>query len=202
MTTSDYFALAALDHQSDEDVVDALRQGQVRALDILVQRYGIKVYSLAYKILADAEEAEAMTQEVFAALWQTDAWQLYQATIASFLITLTRSRSLAQVKRRGWGYAIAKQFRSWFHLRSRQSFMTSLPLMMEEWYLHHPEGAAVSEERLRNLSRTERNILGLAYYEAIHPKSLSRRLNIPPKIVQHRSRKALIKLHHTRLEGG
>ena len=182
MATSDYFALAALDHQSDEDVVDALRQGQVRALDILFQRYGIKVYSLAYKILADAEEAEAMTQVVFAALWQTDAWQLYQDTIDSFLITLTRSRSLTQVKRRGWGYAIAKQFRSWFPSRSRQSFITSLSLMKEEWYLDHPDGAVLAEKLLGKLSGKDREILVLMYYEAMHPKILARRLNIPSKV--------------------
>ena len=199
MTTSDSFLLAALDDQSDKDVLAALRKGQLQGLDVLFRRYGIKVYSLAYKILADAGEAEAITQTVFTSLLQPDVWQGSQDSVSAFLITLTRSRCLAQVEGRGWGYAIAKYLRGLFSSRGGQAALTTAQLMAEKWHLEQAEEALGSSHLLSTLSHKERDILGLVYYEATSLTTLAQRLHVPPNIVQYRSRKALIKLHHTRL---
>ena len=199
MKTLDSFTMMALDYQSDECVLDALRYGQAQAVDVLFQRYGFKVYSLAYKMLGDAEEAEAMTQAVFAELCQTDAWQPGAEAMDSFLMTLTRSRSLAQVKGRGWKYAIAKRLSRWFPWQSPQAALTLSQLMLEEWHLEHRGNAVATKQLLGHLSQRERDILELAYCEPVHSRTLAKRLHLPPNIAQHQSRKALIKLHHTRL---
>ena len=133
MTTSDYFAMTALDDQSDEAVLVAWRNGQIQGLDILFQRYGPQVYSLAYKILADAEDAKAMTQEIFAALQRAEECQSNQDTVYSFLMTLTRSRCLAQVEGRGWREAIAKHLRDLFQWRKERSVLPQPQQREEKW---------------------------------------------------------------------
>ncbi|MEM9214105.1 MAG: sigma-70 family RNA polymerase sigma factor [Cyanobacteria bacterium P01_F01_bin.150] len=199
METFDSFMIVTLDYQSDKSVLDALRDGQVQAIDVLFQRYGFKVYSLAYKMLADAEEAEAMTQEVFAELLLTDAWQPDKEAMDSFLMTLTRSRAFTQIKRRGWIYAIAKQLSHWFPWKPRQPALTSSQLMLEEWHLEHRDNTAAAKQFLGHLPQRDLDILELAYCEVSHSQKLAKRLHLPPKIAKHRSRKALIKLHHTRI---
>ena len=86
--------LATLTHLSDGEVLAALRDGRLNAIDVLYDRYAKQVYSLAYKILANSEEAEDITQDVFLTLWQRDAYQSTRGSLKAFLTTLTRSRSI------------------------------------------------------------------------------------------------------------
>lgn len=207
--TSNYLSQDTLDQQSDELVMSALHDGDLKALDILLQRYAGKVYSLAYRILSDVDEAESMTQEIFATLWQSPAGQdpsrqspLGQNgadTVSSFLVTLTRSRSMERLENRDWKYAIAKALRTLLPSFNRSAFLSPDQLMAEEWHLDNAQEAIRAEQLFESLSRKERDILSLTYYDATNPKTLAKRLHIPAKIVKHRSRKALTKLHRTRV---
>jgi RNA polymerase sigma-70 factor, ECF subfamily len=98
---SDSFDLATLKQCSDEDVLVALRSGQVQALEIFYDRYAQLIYSLAYRILDNAEEAEDVTQDVFLTFWHKDAYQNSRGSLKTFLTTLARSKSIDKLRVQG-----------------------------------------------------------------------------------------------------
>ena len=50
---------------SDEELVRLSQQGDLNAFDILVERYQRKVFTVAYGLVHDADEAKDLTQESF-----------------------------------------------------------------------------------------------------------------------------------------
>jgi RNA polymerase sigma-70 factor (ECF subfamily) len=93
-----------MEELSDEQlVVLAVRKDQA-ALEILVRRYLGLVYALTYRYLADKDEAEDVTQEVFVKVWrnlskfdQTRVFKpwLYQIAKRTCLDWLKKKRALS-----------------------------------------------------------------------------------------------------------
>ncbi|MCU0571307.1 MAG: sigma-70 family RNA polymerase sigma factor [Oculatellaceae cyanobacterium Prado106] len=178
--------LASLKDSSDEDVLVALRQGQMSALDVLYDRYAKQVYSLAYRFLASAEESEDLTQEVFLALLQKNTYQRDRGSLKTFLLTLTRSRAIDKIRYQGSRHRFLQR---WQRL-SMADQATAPPL----------EGVSVNEQSVRlrealsDLSDSEQEILKIAYFEGMSQTEIAKRLNLPLGTVKSRSRQALSKL--------
>lgn len=176
-----------LNHLSDEDVLAALREGRVNALDVLYDRYAKQVYSLAYKILANSEEAEDITQEVFLSLWQKDVYQNARGSLKAFLITLTRSRSIDKLRSQGTRHRFLQR---WQRLAASEQETTSPPLDS----MSVNEQSRLLHQALADLSDSERKILEIAYYEEASQSEIAKRLNLPLGTVKSRSRQGLNKL--------
>lgn len=180
--------LATLTHLSDGEVLAALRDGRLHAIDVLYDRYAKQVYSLAYKILANSEEAEDITQDVFLTLWQHDAYQSTRGSLKAFLTTLTRSRQVDKLRSQGSRYRFLQR---WQRLSASEQ-ETSPPLD----HLARHEQAHFLQQALECLSSSEREILEIAYYEGASQTEISKRLNLPLGTVKSRARQGLSKLRH------
>ncbi|MBD2464450.1 sigma-70 family RNA polymerase sigma factor [Oscillatoria sp. FACHB-1407] len=178
--------IATLKRSSDEDVLVALREGRMSALDVLYDRYAKQVYSLAYRILASTEEAEDITQEVFLTLWQKDTYQSSRGSLKTFLITLTRSRSIDRLRHQGTRHRFLQR---WQRLSASEQ-ETAPPL--DDVSVN--EQSHLLQEALTVLSDSEREILEIAYYEGISQTEIAKRLNLPLGTVKSRSRQGLNKL--------
>ncbi len=95
-------ALPAVNAQStDTEIFLAIRSQQVKALDLLYDRYGKLVYSIAFRMLSNVEEAEETTQETFLRLWQrSEIYQPDRGSLSGFLVMITRSRCLDRLRSR------------------------------------------------------------------------------------------------------
>lgn len=70
--------------------MSALRQGDNNAFNELYNRYQPVLYSFAYKLTADAMQAEDMLQDVFASIWNgKDRLQIAQS-VSAYLFTAVR----------------------------------------------------------------------------------------------------------------
>ena len=56
---------------SDSQLIARFRQGDPHAFDALVGKYGHDLFNLAYRLTADAAQAEEITVEVFLSAYQT-----------------------------------------------------------------------------------------------------------------------------------
>jgi len=56
-------------NQIDSDIIERCRVGDKTAFRVVVQSYQRLVFSLAFKMLCDEEEAKDMTQETFIRVW-------------------------------------------------------------------------------------------------------------------------------------
>lgn len=171
---------------SDEDVLAALREGRVYALDILYDRYAKLLYSLAFKILGNSEEAEDVTQEVFLTFWQKDAYQSSRGTLKSFLAAMVRSRSIDKLRAQGTRNRFLQKWQ-----RLSQPEQATSPLIED---IARNEQSHLVRQALSELSDSEREILEIAYYQGLSQSEIAERLNLPLGTVKSRSRQGLIKL--------
>jgi RNA polymerase sigma-70 factor, ECF subfamily len=172
---------------TDSEIFLAIQSQQLKALDLLYERYGRLVYSTAVKMLNNVEEAEEVAQETFLRLWQrSEIYQPSKGSLSGFLITLARSRSLDLLRSRKSSH------------QRLQRFQTSLDCAP-----HHnlPLEFATVEERshqvreaLKQLSPHERQLLETAYYQGLSQSEIAERDGIPLGTVKSRSRQALKKL--------
>lgn len=178
--------LASLKHLPDEDVVVALRQGQMQALDVLYDRHAKRVYSLACYLLSSPEEAEDLTQEIFLSLWQKDTYQPKRGALKTFLLTMTRSRALDRLRSQG---SRSRFLQRWQRLAvSEQETLPPLESVSRN------EQAYLLTEALNCLSDHERQVLEIAYYEGVSQSEIATRLNLPLGTVKSRVRQGLQKL--------
>lgn len=177
-----------VDGQStDLEIFGAIRAQQVKALEVLYDRYGKLVYSTALQILHSAEEAEEVTQEIFLRLWQrSEIYQPKRGSLSGFLITLARSRSIDRLRSRS-----ASQQK----LQRIQTF--------SDWGADHnsplefvtlEERSNVVREALQKLSPGDRQLLEAAYYDGLSQSAIAQRDGIPLGTVKSRARQALKKL--------
>jgi RNA polymerase sigma-70 factor (ECF subfamily) len=86
---------------SDLELVDRIRQGEQAALDLLYKRYSSPVYSLVWKILQNAEEAEDVALDVFWQVWrQADRYDPVRGAPPAWIFTLARSRAIDRLRAR------------------------------------------------------------------------------------------------------
>jgi RNA polymerase sigma-70 factor, ECF subfamily len=173
----------------DIDLYLDIQAGRTKALAVLYDRYGKLVYGLAYRILNNLQEAEDLTQEIFLNFWRKGGYNPDRGSLSSYLIMMTRSRSIDKIRARG-------SFRKFLD-RWRKVMPTEIPN-------NNPFEAASQNERservqtaLGELSDNQRQILELLYYQGLSQREIAERLDLPLGTVKTRSRLGLLKLRQT-----
>jgi RNA polymerase sigma-70 factor, ECF subfamily len=172
---------------TDIEIFLAIQAQQVKALDLLYDRYSKLVYSTAIQILNNVEEAEEVTQETFLRLWQRSSiYQPHRGSLSGFLITMSRSRSLDRLRSR----------------KSHQQKLQRIQIVTDGVSPYDPplefvtvqERANSVREALKQLSPEDRQLLETAYYEGLSQSEIAQRDGIPLGTVKSRARQALKKL--------
>lgn len=178
---------AVNERSTDLEIFLAIQAQQVKALDVLYDRYSRLVYSIAVQILNNVEEAEEVTQETFLRLWErNEIYQPKRGSLSGFLITLSRSRSIDRVRSR----------------KSSQQKLQRIQNLTDCVSTYNPplEFVTVQErtdlvrEALQQLSPADRQLLETAYYEELSQSEIAERDGIPLGTVKSRARGALKKL--------
>jgi RNA polymerase sigma-70 factor (ECF subfamily) len=73
--------------------------GQAAAWDELVERYGRRLYNLAYQFAGDPAEAEDLTQEIFIRLYQALGRYRGDVPLAAWALTLSRNLCIDHYRR-------------------------------------------------------------------------------------------------------
>jgi RNA polymerase sigma-70 factor, ECF subfamily len=178
------------EQSTDLEIFFAIQAQQVKALDLLYDRYSKLVYSTAVQLLNSVEEAEEVTQETFLRLWQRSGiYQPQRGSLSGFLITLTRSRSLDRLRSRS-----ARQQK----LQRIQTYTDGVPHYDPPLeFVTVQERSNMVREALKQLSPDDRQILETAYYEGLSQSAIAKRDGIPLGTVKSRARQALKKLRIT-----
>jgi RNA polymerase sigma-70 factor, ECF subfamily len=79
--------------QTDTELFQDVRSGNLDALGILYDRYSVLVYRLALRVLSNKQDAEDLTQDVFINLSRTTAYDPHRGTMQAFLIDLSGNES-------------------------------------------------------------------------------------------------------------
>jgi RNA polymerase sigma-70 factor (ECF subfamily) len=174
------------ENASDAELVEHLRNGRQDALRVLYGRYSNLVYTIAFKMLNSASEAEDLTQDVFLNFWKQEKFDSNRAALSTYLCVITRSRALNRLRQRG------SQQRSLEKLQAMppREFTASTPL----------ESASLEEQQqtlkrvLAELPDRQRQILEMNFYQGVSQSNIAQQLDLPLGTVKTNARQGLINL--------
>jgi len=172
--------------QTDAELFRALKAGQPSALGVVYDRYASLVYKLALRILANPQEAEDLTQEIFLTLWRSGKYNPDRGSLGSFLTTLTRSRAIDRLRSRSTSLKFLQKF------SQMMTTETSTPTPFESASLS--QRSQYVRDALAQLPDNKRQVLEMAYYEGLSQSEIAKQLNIPLGTIKTWARQALLKL--------
>jgi RNA polymerase sigma-70 factor, ECF subfamily len=178
---------AVNERSTDLEIFVAIQAQQVKALDVLYDRYGKLVYSMAVQILNNVEEAEEVTQETFLRLWQrSEIYQPQRGSLSGFLITLSRSRSIDRLRSRKSSQQKLQRIQMFADCGSHYNPPLEFVTVQERSHL--------VRAALQQLSSADRELLEAAYYRGLSQSEIAERDSIPLGTVKSRTRQALKQL--------
>ena len=84
----------------DATLMLRVKQGDVRAFEVLVQKYQQPVINLVYRSLPDVTEAEDLAQNVFVQVFKSAGRYEASAKFSTWLFTIARNLCLNEIRRR------------------------------------------------------------------------------------------------------
>lgn len=169
---------------TDTALVESLWQGDLSALGLLYDRYASLVYTTALRSLGDVANAEDLTQDVFLTLTRQHTYDPERGPLSSYLTTLTRSRAIDRLR--------AQTTRNKYHNRWQQHPHSAPKNPIE--HVSQRERNALVRQALTQLSKPQRQVLELSYYQGQSQSEIARQLNVPLGTVKSWARRGLLKL--------
>jgi RNA polymerase sigma-70 factor, ECF subfamily len=176
-----------LAEQSDTVLFEAMRSGNLCALDVLYDRYGDRVYRLGLRILQSSEEAADLTHDVFLSLCRNSNYDVNRGSLMALLTVMTRSKAINRLRQvrsqqrlaQNWGYNTLAL------TANKQQFLEDLSL---------EETSQRVRKALQDLPENQRQVLEMAYYDGLSHTEITDRLDIPLGTVKTWTRRGLIRL--------
>jgi RNA polymerase sigma factor (sigma-70 family) len=182
---------------SDEELLRAIADKKVWAMEPLYERYGHLLYSLAYRVVTDTQVAEDLLQETFFAVWRNaSSYSSQSGLVRSWLISIIHHRAidyLRSMRRRGGVNKVPLE-----DIEHEESM--AIPDVWDEAWLAI-QGAQVRTALLQ-LSKEQRNVIELAYFKGWTHSEIAEGCQIPLGTVKARMRLGLARLRRILQEMG
>ena len=99
-TIPDSKSRALLAHADDRTLVDRAVDGDVRAFEVLVRRYGPLVRAYATRILGSSHDADDVVQDTFITAWAKLSTLKDSALVKSWLMRIASHKSIDRIRAR------------------------------------------------------------------------------------------------------
>jgi RNA polymerase sigma-70 factor, ECF subfamily len=195
---------------SDQDVLNAIAEGDVEALEVLYQRYAQALYSLAFGIVSDHQVAEDLLQETF--LHQVAEDLLQETFLRAWRHAGTYSPQAGSV--RGWLFAILRNHAIDYLRRQRQRRVPrEVPLgevecddrlaLADTWEeVWRREERAQLRGALAQLSEKQRVVIELGYFQGYTHVEIAAMCGLPLGTVKSSMRLGLQALKRELMKSG
>ena len=91
---------ASLNDMQDPELVDAMADGDTRAMEVLYERYSRPVFSFALRMLQDRMLAEELLQEVFFRAWNHgDKFSDRRGSFITWLLSITHNMAIDEIRK-------------------------------------------------------------------------------------------------------
>ena len=171
----------------DVEIVERIVGGDRSALAILYDRYANAVYSLAWRVVGSAADAEEVTQEVFTQAWrQAGRYDPERASAAGWLLNITRTRAIDRLR--------ANRTRQRVTNDEERVAIAPDPGTDQEGRAIESERAARVRSAIQALSAPQREAIELAYFGGLSHGEIAERLREPLGTIKTRIRSGLLKL--------
>ncbi|MDE3162889.1 MAG: sigma-70 family RNA polymerase sigma factor [Acidobacteriota bacterium] len=166
---------------TDEALLDRVRLRDQDSMSEIFDRYAKLVYSVAFRVLKDAESAEDVMQEIFFRLWEKPGtFSSGRGSFPAWLAVVGRNRAVDMLRR-----------------RKPTDPVDEVALAMPSDFAMEAERHIVLQrvrEHLDTLPRDHRQSLELAFFEGLSHSEIAAQTGIPLGTIKTRIRSALISL--------
>lgn len=168
-------------------LVGRIAGGDAAALGELYDRFSGMLLGLATKILGDPADAEEVLQEVFVQVWkQAGRYQTSRSSVSTWLVLITRSRSIDRLRSRNVKLRTASEAR-----KENPNPHASPKGLANVWMEERQKRLG---EELAKLPPEQREVLEMAYYQGMTQREVSETTGTPLGTVKTRTLLALKKL--------
>lgn len=177
----------------DPSLLTRIVKGDQQAFSQLYDHSSTLLYTLAFRILGNREEADELLQDVYLEVWRKVArYDVGRGTPVAWLITLTRSRAIDRLRARA---ARGYQANTTLDELSATTLRDSGPSPFEtqaDQELRMAVGSAMT-----TLPPAQQHAIELAYYEGLSHQEIAAKLNQPLGTVKTRIKLGMSKLRDT-----
>jgi RNA polymerase sigma-70 factor, ECF subfamily len=180
--------------RSDEQILAALAQRDLNALEELYERYGKIAYSLAYRIVGDRGTAEDVTQDAFLSVWRrAGSYQADKGSARNWLMSIVHHRSIDRLRH----VAASGTLIAYEELPESSEESTKPGIWQQAWTNVRGEMVRKALERLPS---EQKKSIELAYFSGYTQAEIASLMGVPLGTVKGRMRIGLQKLR-AMLEG-
>ncbi|MGE3150847.1 MAG: sigma-70 family RNA polymerase sigma factor [Pseudorhodoplanes sp.] len=160
---------------SDEALVEAIAEGDRRAMQVLFGRHQMKVYRFLVRMTGNAAAADDLVSEVFFEVWRKAARFEGRSQVSTWLLGIARFKALSAARRR-----VEDQ------LDEFSAEMIEDEADNAETALSKQDTGEVIRECLQKLSVEHREIIDLVYYHEKSVDEVATLVGIPAGTVKTR----------------
>jgi RNA polymerase sigma-70 factor (ECF subfamily) len=177
-----------LQRLADEDLMTLVERKDQRAFEVLYERHGGAAYSLAHRIVGDAQVAEDVTQEAFLSIWRSGArFDAARGSVRSWTHGVVRNRAIDALRRQA-GKAPKLDLDDELTLDNSAS-----PELTDSEAIRRETSRRV-RGALQELPSEQSEVIGLAYFGGFTHSEIARMLSMPLGTVKGRMRLGLEKI--------
>ena len=170
-------------------LIAAMASGDKTALAGLYDQLSGPLYSLAYRMLGDAGEAQDLVQDIFLQVWRTaGTFESGRGSVFSWMATLTRNRAIDRIRMR--------KRRAELLANAAPELQPAAPADEADsaGSLWLREKAAAVRAALAGLAPDQQQAIALAYFSGLTQQEIAAKLNEPLGTIKARIRRGLLRL--------
>lgn len=174
--------------RSDEEMLAALAQRDLSALEELYDRFGKVAFSLAYRIVGDRGTAEDVVQDAFLSVWrQAASYRRERGAPRTWLLSIVHHRSIDRLRSTASsGSTIAYE-----DLPENREDLAKPSIWQQAW--NNARGDIV-RRALERLPGEQKKSIELAYFSGYTQSEIAALMGVPLGTVKGRMRIGLQKL--------
>jgi len=166
----------------NETLLELLAQGDEYAFTEIYDRFGKKLFAVAYSRLKEIQEAEDIVHDVFVSLWANRS-KVEVKSLENYLAVATKYTVFAKIKK--------KERQRLYNQASQQSPVHELNI---EASLHYKYILEAVEKEIEKLPEKCKLIFRYSRNDRLSAKEIAKKLDISPKTVENQLNKALKQL--------
>ena len=171
--------------KADFDLAQASARGDIKAFETLYERHNRRVYSLCLRMLANATEAEDLTQEVFIQLFRKIGSFRGESAFTTWLHRMTVNHVLMHFRKRGVKYEMTTEAGEIGGLQDIIQSVTERPRHVDRLTL---------DKAVKELPRGYRTVFVLHDVEGFEHEEIAKMLGVSVGTSKSQLHKARMKL--------
>jgi RNA polymerase sigma-70 factor (ECF subfamily) len=172
---------------ADEDLMELMREGDARALEVIFTRHGNAAFSLAYRMCGRRSLAEDVVQEAFLSMWRgSGRYEPGRGSVRSWTLAAVRHKAIDSFRHESamTGRDVADD--------AAAAAMPARERTDDE--VERREDVRHVREALTGLPNEQRRVIELAYFGGFTHTEIARMLDLPTGTVKGRMRLGLTKM--------